>query len=68
VDPMEKLKELSGGSAKVVAIYGGFEIRIVKPTLFPWYNVIRLLIDIGQEIWISRKEGRICITSEPAIQ
>jgi hypothetical protein len=65
MDVVEQLKEMVKDTGDVDSAYCGFEIRIVKPTLFPWYKVINELLDIGQEIWIAKKEGRICIISEP---
>jgi hypothetical protein len=52
----------------VDSVYGGLEVRVLKPNLFPWYKVVKLLIEIGQEIWVNEKEGKICITSEPKVQ
>ncbi len=65
MDPEERLKKLVRDTAEVDPVYGGFEIRVLKPDLFPWHKVVRLLIEIGQEIWVSEKEGKICIISEP---
>jgi len=65
MDAVERLKEMVEDTGHVDSVYGGFEIGIVKPTLFPWYKVINELLEIGQEIWIAKKEGRICIISEP---
>jgi hypothetical protein len=68
MDPEERLKKIVGDKAEVSPVYGGFEIKVLKPTLFPWHKVFKQLIEIGQEIWVSRKEGKIHITSEPRIQ
>ena len=65
MDAVERLKDMVEDKGDVNSVYGGFEIRIVKPTLFPWYIVINELLEIGQEIWIAKKEGNICIISEP---
>jgi hypothetical protein len=68
MDPEEQLKKIVNDAGEVGPVYGGFEIKVSKPTLFPWYRVIRLLIGIGQKIWVSEKEGKIHITSEPKVQ
>jgi len=68
MDVEERLRKLAGDTGEVNSVYGGFEIRVLKPNLFPWYGVINLLIEIGQEIWIDKKEGKICIASEPEVQ
>jgi hypothetical protein len=47
-------------TGEVVPEYGGYEITLVKPGLFPWYVVLDLLIEPGQEIWITKyREIRI---------
>jgi hypothetical protein len=68
MDAVERLKEMVEDTGDVDSVYGGFEIRIVKPTFFPWYKVINELLEIGQEIWIAKKEGRICIISKPEVR
>jgi len=65
MDVVERLKDMVEDKGDVNSVYGGFEIMIIKPTLFPWYKGINELLEIGQEIWIAKKEGRICIISEP---
>jgi hypothetical protein len=65
MDAVERLKEMVEDTAYVDSVHGGFEITIVKPTLFPWFKVINELHEIGQDIWIAKKEGGICIISEP---
>ena len=65
MDVVERLKEMVRDTGDVNPVYGGFEIRVAKPTLFPWYKVINELLGIGQEIWIARKQGSICIISQP---
>lgn len=68
MDVEERLKKIVKDTGEVTSVYGGFEIRVLKPNLFPWYKIIKRLIDIGQEIWVNEKEGKICITSEPKVQ
>jgi hypothetical protein len=68
VDPEAQLKKMVKDTGEVNSVYGGFEIKVFRPTLFPWHKVFNQLIEIGQEIWVNRKEGRIHIISEPKIQ
>jgi hypothetical protein len=68
MDAEEQLKEIVKNTGEVTSVYGGFEIRVLKPDLFPWYKIIKRLINIGQEIWVNEKEGKICIISEPKVQ
>ncbi len=66
--PEERLKKLLRDTGEVNSAYGGFEIKVSKPTLFPWHKVFNQLIGIDQDIWVNRKEGKICITSEPKVR
>ncbi len=68
MDVEERLKNILTDSGEVTSVYGGYEIKVLRPTLFPWYKVVRLLIETGQEIWVSQKEGKIHITSEPRVE
>lgn len=65
MDPEERLKRIVKDTGEVSSIYGGFEIKVSKPTLFPWFKIFNQLIDIDQEIWINKEEGKINITSRP---
>ena len=68
MDAVERLKDMVEDTGDVNSVYGGFEIRIVKPTLFPWHKVFNQLIEIGQEVWISKIEGKMSIISKPKVQ
>jgi hypothetical protein len=68
MDAEEWLKKIVKDTGEVSSVYGGFKIRVLKPNLFPWYKIIKQLFDIGQEIWLNEKEGKISITSEPKVQ
>lgn len=39
MDPEERLKKLLRDTGEVNAVYGGFEIKVLKPTLFPYHKV-----------------------------
>jgi hypothetical protein len=68
MDAEEKLKETVKDMGDVTSIYGGFEIRVLKPKSFPWYKAFKQLIDIDQKIWVHERERKICIISEPRVQ
>ena len=68
MDALEKLRNIVKDTGEVNPVYGGFEIKVLKPTLFPWYKALHYLLDIGQEVWVRKSEGEIEITSEPKIQ
>ena len=68
MDAVERLKDMVKDTGDVNSVYGGFEIRIVKATLFPWHKVFNQLIEIGQEVWISKIEGKMSIISKPKVQ
>jgi hypothetical protein len=65
--PEGKLQKIVKDAGAVQAMYGGFRLRVDNPVLFPWYELLNELVETGQEIWIVKKEGRIYITSKPAI-
>jgi hypothetical protein len=67
-DPETELKRIIKETGEVHAIYGGFEIKVLKPTLFPWHKLLNQLFEIGQKVWVEKKEGKIYIVSEPNIQ
>jgi hypothetical protein len=68
MDALERLRNIAEETGKIRSVYGGFEVKVLKPTLFPWYNVLNYLLEIGQEVWVRKSEGKIEITSEPKIQ
>ncbi len=68
MDPQKELRRIVKDTGEVSSVYGGYEVRVLKPALFPWYKVVKLLVEIDQEIWVNEKEGKICITSEPRVQ
>ena len=65
MDPEEQLKRIVKDTGEVNSVYGGFEITVSKPALFPWYKIFNQLIDINQEVWLNKVEGKINITSKP---
>jgi hypothetical protein len=67
MDPEERLRKMVKDTGEVNSVYGGFEIRVAKPALFPWHKTFNLLMDIGQEVWITKREGKIYITTEPKV-
>jgi hypothetical protein len=68
MDPMEGLKKIVKDTGRIDSVYGGFEVKVLKPKSFPWHQVINQLIEIGQKVWVEKKEGKIYIVSEPNIQ
>ena len=65
MDPEERLKKIILKTGEVAPVLGGFKIRVINPALFPWHQVIDHLIEIGQEVWIYKKEDKIYISSKP---
>ncbi len=61
MDAIEQLRKIVEDSGEVNSVLGGFEIRVIDPFLFPWYQVFEQLIEIGQEVWIYKKEDKIYI-------
>ena len=65
MDSEERLKKIILKTGEVNSVLGGFKIRVINPPLFPWYQVIDQLTEIGQEVWIYKKEDKIYISSKP---
>ena len=65
--PEKRLKKIVLKTGEVNSVLGGFKIRVINPALFPWYQVIDQLIEIGQEVWIGKKEGKIYVNSKPEV-
>lgn len=65
MDPEEWLRMIVLKRGEVSSVYGGFEIWVINPSSFPWYQVFEQLIEIGHEVWISRKKDKIHISSKP---
>jgi hypothetical protein len=68
MDPMEGLKKIVKDTGRIDSVYGGFEIEVTSPRLFPWHKLLNQLIGIGQKVWVEKREGKIYIVSEPSIQ
>jgi hypothetical protein len=68
MDQEERLKKIVKDTGEVNSVYGGFEIRVFKQALFPWYKIFNQLIDIDQEVWINKVEGKINIISKPRVR
>ena len=68
MDPQVEVIKIVGDAGVVTPEYGGYEIMVVKPDLFPWHAVLDLLIETGQEIWITKKDAKIRINTEPKVE
>ena len=67
MDLQNEVIKIVGETGEVVPEYGGYEITIVKPSFFPWHAVLDLLIETGQEIWIT-KDGEIRIYTRSKVE
>jgi hypothetical protein len=68
MDPQEEVIKIVGVTGEVAPEYGGYEIMVVKPDLFPWHAVLDLLIETGQGIWITKKDGKIRVNTQPKVE
>ena len=68
MDPQNEVIKIVGNTGEVAPEYGGYEIKVVKPDLFPWHAVFDVLIEAGQEVWITKKDGTITIHTEPKVE
>jgi len=46
-DPIEELKKIVKDTGRINSVYGGFEIEVISPRLFPWHKLLNQLIEIG---------------------
>jgi hypothetical protein len=65
MDLQNRVRKIVGDAGEVVSKYGGYEITVVRPDLLPWHEVFDLLIETGQDVWITRKHGKTSINTEP---
>jgi len=65
MDSEDRLKKNVEDSGEVNPILGGFKIRVIDPSLFPWFQVFDQLIEIGQEVWINKTGGQLYVNSKP---
>ena len=63
-DPEARLNKIVSESGEVISVYGGFKIRLIDPSLFPWYEVFDQLIEISQEVWIHKNVHKIYMSSK----
>ena len=68
MDLAGKIIKRVGDTGEIVPEYGGYEITVVKPDRFPWYALLDLLLETGQEVWITKKDGKISIHTEPKVE
>ena len=40
MDPQYEVKKIVGQTVEIAPEYGGYEIKVVKPDLFPWHAVL----------------------------
>lgn len=55
-----------GKTGEVNTEYGGFEIKVLEPAYFPWYDCLATLIKYGYEVWVSKKKDFLFIVAKPA--
>jgi hypothetical protein len=65
--PEARLDKIVSESGEVISVYGGFKIRVIDPSLLPWYQIFDQLIEIGQEVWINKTGGQLYVNSKPKI-
>jgi len=65
VDPEEGLKMIVLKSGEVSSVYGGFKIRVMNSTSFPWYQVNDQLIETGQEVRIKKTGDQLYVNFKP---
>lgn len=64
-DIESRIRQVVGETGIVNPKYGGYEIQVINETMFPWLATFKTLLEYPHEIWISRKDNRIVITTKP---
>ncbi|HLC59256.1 MAG TPA: hypothetical protein VJH34_01905 [archaeon] len=65
---LESLRKMIINNGVTDMQYGGFHIVVNDNKKFPWYDVLNLLIDSGQNIWIEEdKDKHIVIMSKTKV-
>jgi|TARA_B100001971_G_C18182712_1_gene533774 hypothetical protein len=59
-----ELKEIMKDTGKMYILYGSYEIVVKDKKRFKWAEVFNWLLDCGFEIFITKKEGKITITTK----
>lgn len=55
-----------GKTGEVNTEYGGFEIKVLEPAFFPWYDCLATLLKYGYEVWVTKKKDSLVIVAKPA--
>jgi hypothetical protein len=64
-DIYSKLLELAGEKGDVFSVYGGYQVRILDPTTFPWFEVLAILSNASFDVWISKENESFVIKGKP---
>lgn len=65
LDHESRLKEIVSKSGTVTSVYGGFEILVLNPSTFRWHDVLILLTDLLDDVWVTKKDRHLVILSKP---
>jgi len=65
VDFESALKALVEDSATVSLSYGGFEIVANKPSKLKWHKIFSLILEMGHEVWVERKNDKLVVVLKP---
>ncbi len=61
----DRVRSAAGSTADVKGSYGGLEITVLDPEAFPWPSVMDALTDVGQDVWVVRRDGVLMVRSKP---
>lgn len=64
-DLMATLIRKVGGTGKVNECYGGVCIEVTDPATFPWGNILQELLNVKEEVWLRKTNGKMEIVSKP---
>ncbi len=64
-DVVDQVRGIVGETAKVSSAYGGLEVLVHDEAAFPWHDVMHAITDVGQDVWVTRRDGTLRIVSKP---
>ncbi|MEM3004361.1 MAG: Lrp/AsnC ligand binding domain-containing protein [Candidatus Bathyarchaeia archaeon] len=64
-DLESRIERIIGETGVVKPKYGGYEVQVVNEAVFPWSALFNVLLESSMEVWVTRKDGMIVISSKP---
>ncbi len=65
VDILDKVRTMVGATGSVKSHSGGLEIQVHDGVEFPWDAVFKVVLGIGQDVWLKQRKGVTVVYSKP---